>query len=530
MPGQFNDIKGKVPGGAVGDIILSQTLPVDSAVARFRDQYTSTESAVGQPFARPGLPWETSQATVGEQVLDANQSLMIVTKDPLCAIMYENKNPNGLPLAQRWCYGVVNGSPSQSVFVAPGETVEPDIMKSIPQPGNIAFHGPSLYYRHCKGKDYLWCDAGRVASANNRIEIVNFTVAILATDVINVSIYRLNDGDEVKVGTFRLPATATNNIALSVNLPAPDYYRVVYNFDATDSTGAPNLTPFLNLGVQNVATSAIMVHLPLPNIDEEAQKIQQIRVLGAAMRAMNTANADNIAGSYVIDQISGGTVWTSYIRNVGGVDGFTRISAQRGNDIRDLKRSMYCFVKTVEEDDFAYYPVFSRDASGLVNHAEAVDMFDLPYVICILKAGANDNTGAPSRSIQCFWNFNVEFETNSSWTAVRKSEFTSEQWEQAQKVLSSIDQFYYNPSFKDILGTIGKLARLSGPILSMFGPYGKAAGVAVTGVGEGLGMLGYRTKKTARPPEDEGGDPAEDPPHKMARSSGLAAMEVTGGE
>jgi hypothetical protein len=194
------DIPGKTPGGPVGEIFLSMTLPVTSPVAQWRDDYTATDSAVAQPFLRPVLPWSTPipVASAGKRVLAPDESVMIVTKDPLCALIYEDKNPGLSPLQQNWVVGVANGTPVIDIPISPGQQLEPDLMKSIAAPGFQSFHGQSLYARNIDGKVYLWCDCGQVAGVTEGLQFYTGAIALAATDTIIITVYRLNDGDEIR--------------------------------------------------------------------------------------------------------------------------------------------------------------------------------------------------------------------------------------------------------------------------------------------------------------------------------------------
>lgn len=466
----------------------SVALPVDSPVIRMRDQYTATDTATSQPFLRPVLPWSTPipAASAGSRALAPDTSLVVATKDPLCSLIFEDKNPTLVAASYRGVYGRVAGVDQTTFSVSPGDAFEPDLMGALSLAGFNAFHGPFLWARKFGGKKYVWVDGPNTPNAANIIRVVTSATAIVAGDLIAVSFFRLNEGDEVRVGTFVLPPTAPNALAASFQVPARDYYR-------WQVTSAPSsVTASIPLIVDWQNACAMFVHQPLPGLGDHEDQVTRCHMLGSAVRCMNTANEQDLAGSVVADQVEPTTVWTAFARPTLS-DGFAIISGQRGQDLRSLKPGIYGFLKPVEEDDFNYLDLFRFDTNGSVCHRGNFDSDDLPYIIFMLRAGGLADTPDPSRSIQLYFNYGVEYETKDSWTSVQRAQLTKEDAGKAIAIIATMEQFYDNPvHWEKILSTIGKLSRLSSPLLALIPhPYAKAAAMGVGAVGGILGKAGY---------------------------------------
>lgn len=73
------------------------------------------------------------------------------------------------------------------------------------------------------------------------------------------------------------------------------------------------------------------------------------------------------------------------------------------------------------------------------------------------------------------------------YLALLPPEISPEEFENGVSAVISMEQFYHNPiHWKKIFSTIGKIARVSAPILSRFGPLGQTAGTIAGTIGEAL--------------------------------------------
>jgi len=447
-----------------------------------RDSYTATQSAVAQPFSRPVLDWGTPIpiANVGDRALAPDTSMLVLTGDPLAAQIYEAKNAARATSTYQWVFGRAAGTNQASFGFERGDSFEPDVMGAVNTAG-VQWHDNFLWARKLKGKNYVWVDAGNVASANSVLTIANGANPIAATDLVSLTFFRFNQGDEQRVATILLPATAGGAVAATLQVPARDYYR----FTITCLQQSTTATPFA-LAINQTWSTATFIHKALPGIDQRSDSITRLRILGAALRLMNVASEQYIAGSVVADQVEPSTCWSTYA--TAGVDPFALIASQRGQDIRDFKKGIYGFLKPVEEDDFQYLDIFRFDNTGAVTHRGDYNSDERPYVIMVPRSGGVADGFDPSRSTQVFYNFSVEYETKDIWTSVESSFMLPEETSKAVQVIASMEQFYENPVHWDkILRTIGSLARLAAPILSAIPhPYAKAGATVAGAIGSVL--------------------------------------------
>lgn len=475
-------------------------------------------SAVANPFYKPVLNWATPPVAA-QQLLPADEAIVMVTNDPLCCMMYTHKNPNSDSCQYIWAFSGV-GAAAQ-ILVAPGATpdLSDDLCWAQPNAGT-PFFGPRLYARLYKGKKWMWCPAAAAPNASNNIVIATVS-GMAGTDAITVTIYRLNEGDELEVFSQHITGPFAGGApVLTFTLPAADYYRVVIVGDDDNTTATISLTITSNSICEHI------IHLALPDLTErQANLVQAIRVLGASSHCMNLVSEQNATGSWVGDQPSQGLIWTTYLRGASGSNGFQKLTGQQGNELMELKKfNPYTFVTPEDSDDWEYTIPFNFNASGVVTNTLHRELDKFHYTIVYLKSGGVSPNPASdaSRNIQLEFFFALEYTTDGLWPMLGTSPASEDDKAAAIKVLASLENITHNPGFKDIMRTIGKYVRLAPPVLAMLGPYGKAGALIATGAGEIMRRAGYRTRKTARPPKQEGDEEGQ---HKAPRLAQAAAMD-----
>lgn len=467
-------------------------------------------SAVANPFRKPPMNWSTPPPLV-QQLLPADEAMMIVTNDPLCACIYTDKNPNSILLQQIWTFGgpLGVGNP-QLINVTPGQTpdLDNDLFCSVPNVGVRNWHGPALFARLFKGKYWMWCDASTTPSASSLLTIAT-GAGLGVGDAVNITIFRLNEYDEIPVFSARVAGPIPGGGPVTAfQLPAADYYRVVLAGD-DDNTSA-NLT----FTITNQCTSEIMIHLPLPDLVERQMNLTQaIRVTGAASHAINLVSEQNATGSWIGDQPESGVCWTAYLRGIGGANGYQKLSSQQGDEFMELKKfNPYTFVVPEDEDDWDYSHAFTFNSSSGVTNIINKPMNEFHYTIVYFKSGGTTITADASRNLQLEFFYCVEYTTDGLWPMVGTSPLTEDDKAAAIKVLASLENITHNPGWKEILSSIGKYVRLSAPVLALMGPYGKAASVAATGIGEALTIFdkpGKRARTRQQAHQEAEGYPGE---------------------
>ena len=491
-------------------LVQQVALPKDAAGIRLTGSGNGKESALAKLFLKPSLNIESPPAAA-QQVLPGNESIVIVTNDPLCAMIFTDKNSAGNQLQYQWLFG--DNPQLNTVTLAPGQkaNLETDLYASIPIVGT-AFHGPRLYARLFKGKYYLWCDCALVANASNIISVNTGTIAMAVADAVTVVVYRLNEGDEVIVFQQRVagPFAAGTQIN-AYQIVFPDYYRVELSADDD------NATPLINFTIYNNAISEILCHRAMPDLVEFANLFQSIRMIGSSSRVKNGASDQFATGWWIGDQPDAPILWTSYLRGAAGNNGYTRLSGQKGNEEMEFKKfNAYTYVKPEDNKDWEFIHPFSFNNNRQVTNVISRDMGELHYTIVYLKVGSTTAaTDDPARRVQLEFNFLAEYTSDAQLPMGGVSPATADDCQRAVQILASMGNITHNPGWKEIMATIGKYVRLSAPMLALMGPYGKAASVAAAGVGEGLGIAfgpgKSRTRKTAREEDSEATGPRKLP-------------------
>jgi len=496
------------------------TVPKGANVLRLPEG-SGRPSAVAQLEAKPPLNWGTPPIAA-QQLLPADEAMVIVSNDPLCAYQYTDKNPSGTVSTQQWVFGINGGTPVQTLTLAPGQSTktEQDLMGSQPNAANPKFHGNFLYARKFKGRYWNWCDASTTASNTRAINVITPS-GMAAGDAVTIAVYRLNEGDPIAVTNSKISGViAAGGTILVITLPAADYYAVDVFADDDNTTAA------LTIRFENTWDCETVVHRALPDLTERMQEVvHAIRVTGASSRIMNIASEQYATGTWVGDQPEGATIWTTYLRGASGSNGFQKLTAQRGSEVMELKKfNPYTWVAPEDGDDWKYGHPFTFDAANRVSNVLNKDMSKYHYTIVYLKCGGVAVADDPSRKVQLEFEFATEYTSDGQWPMMGTSPMTDDEVEASIAVLKSMENITHNPAFADIMRTIGKYVRLSAPVLALLGPYGKAASLAATGIGAGLAHLGYRTRKTARPPTED-----EERERKAARVS-PENMEDTAGD
>lgn len=475
-------------------ICKQTTIPKNATIIRLPGNGNARPSAVAPPFIKPPLNWSTPPPG-NAQLLPPDEAIVVVTNDILHACMFTDKNPLSVPLSQQW---VFSGSPDvTNIVITPGGSppLATDLYCTTPIGAARQWHGPRLYALLHKGKYYAWCDAPAAAAVGNNIQVQLGGTAMQPTDSMNISIYRLNEGDEILVsGTNVVGPFPAGAILVTQNIAPADWYRVEI------TGGDNNTTAALGVAILNNAVSEIVVHQAMPDLTERMLNlVQSSRVLGAAVHAINLVSDQNATGSWVGDQPAGSILYTTFLRGAAGANGFQALTRNRGNELMELKKyNPYCWVCPESEKSWSYRNPFSFNAAGGVTNIMNDDASTFDYVVLYLKAGGTGVGADPARNLQLEFFYNVEYLSEGLWMNPGVSPASADDQDAARKVLTSMENIGHNPAFDDIMRTIGKYVRLSAPVLALLGPYGKAASAVATGVGEGLRILGYRTKQRAR--------------------------------
>lgn len=459
---------------AVELISACVALPQTNEPTRYRDITTAIKTATAKAFMRPTADWPddpgATQVTAAQTYLAVLfrhllRCLILPLKTGVASTVYTWQSQQDTPLAGGFSLGA--GSEGDSMEVAYSKYTSGD-----------PYHGTFLYPGNFKGRKYIWNDFGHIN--------IQCLAAIPSTDDFAFTIWKYNHGDPQQMVTVNFPASTAMSTARSVTT-TNDYYAV--SWSSTSTSAAPVQTDFLVN--QDVTTGyEVFAHYAFPNLVTNQPRVTGARILGNGL-LLHNASADQYAnGNWAAIQLGKGDKWTNYIgAGNAPADPYPLITQVKGCVVGDLKKGLYGYHKPISQNSMDLTVPFALGLQQVVIGCNGFDLEnDTATLLCLTSP---TGAGTLSHAFQLSWDLSMEFTTEDMWTMAFASEFDPDDWETAMMVISSMQQFYDNPvHWRKIIGTIGRLAHIAAPIASMFGAYGKAAGVGLSVLGEVGGMVG----------------------------------------
>lgn len=150
------------------------------------------------------------------------------------------------------------------------------------------------------------------------------------------------------------------------------------------------------------------------------------------------------------------------------------VAAVRGAVEDSFLNGYYGFLKYTEGEDTCFRNPFKFSSAGVITEAESPFPSDAGFLLVAIRAPTETARG----QVTMTFNFNVEYLTLDSWTAVDIARSLPEDWSTANMIISSMEQHYDNPIHWDrIFKTIGRYAGIGTKILKAI-PHPAAQGAA----------------------------------------------------
>lgn len=451
---------------AAARICARLALPEEGDPIRYADQYTAEKTAIANPYREDKINWSTVSANAQ---IPSTDMILFLFRDALRHSIRYDPNAAVASASYTWKFATNNviANTSQLGFVNRRYPLQPVWAEATT---TYRPHGTYLYTgrdEECDQSEmgFIWIDSTAAAQAT-----MSFVFAADPGTLNNgIEIWRWENGEATMVQSLNLVAATLSY--LLVALPAVSGYYGI----AITTALASSLTT-----VGHTTSSSQWCHLPVKNIDLNQNDITGMRVLGAGMRWTNEAAPLNKQGNIVACASGPGESWQTFATN-----GYNFIAAYPDMKSRLLANGMYTFLKPQQEADFAMQQPFILGTSGVVESSYKLRQtsgFVVAAASCVLPAGCD--------TILHISSF-VEYRTRNLWTPIEKTPFTTEDWIAALELFKSLEQFYDNPvHIRDILGTIGRYARVGSKYLAMIPhPYAKAASMALGGIGAGARLL-----------------------------------------
>ena len=445
--------------------VQSITLPEARMPVRQRDEYSTIPTSVAAPFLKLAVSWQDSAQPAGPaRQLPPDTELLFMTRNPLRAIIRYNPNGAAATLNYGWRREFTASGPQGSWFLGL------DMIEALPIVGAIpgvlfAPHGDFLFAAQYNGEDYIWID-GLVGVAVPSLLTITFAADPGATGMFEI--WRYNNGTPV---LFAGQSTTAATLAYPITITVSDYYKVyAAQTNAAASVNAKTISIF------HSSTCSIWEHRYLPGIFDNADELTGIRINAAAIRWSNNAAENFRSGRVVGIQLDKGQYWYGVASDP---DPFSKLMSLAANKDRPFDKGIYGFLKGTEDNDFRMQRPFNISNWGMSTANYPLEEESGYLAVCakVVQTDGRDSWAA--------FYYGIEFTSNNTWFDRVPPTLLPGAWEQAMEAVASLEQWYENPvHWRDIISTIGKIAKVAAPILGIFGGRGRIAGAIAQGVGD----------------------------------------------
>lgn len=483
------------PRSARQDVVLAIILSIVEAgrvpVVRVNDEGGAIETATARPRSVITLPWTGAGNLMS---LPQGQTVIFITRDPTCPLMYYDYNNGGNAGAAQsavylWvAYNDKNGP--VNTFTCGEATTTPLTPMGMVYNSGKAFHTQWLFAKVYGDRYYVHADA---PPTNNQTAISALTIVMsgsgkLASDVLVTNIYRLAEGADVNVFSFVFASTGTGSeVAATFAVPLTDKYRIVCRYEP--AVGNPSTS--INVQVQQSWACGTLCHVPIPQLQTIWQQLQRVRMIGVAIDVVNQTPDQFRGGSVIATQLSGGT--SEYQSLQGSVDPYAYMSNLRGVEPADFKMGRYTFIKPDGDTALAWKRPFRFDSNGIVGAVRMPAMQEDGFVMLAVSApdlvsGASTTTTRGQVTLDV--RMSIEIDTQFTWMETLFSRATAEEWDIAEAALSNVSQNWDDPNWGKIWSAIKGGLRIGGQIASVIPhPVTQRIGRGVTMVADTLDSL-----------------------------------------
>jgi hypothetical protein len=490
----------------VGMMVNSSVFPVERVV----DPYSATKTATATPHSQFHELWNVSGQSLANVQLDDDLWGAFFFRSALRAAVIHELNPSGNNdpdpnLGARYLYQwKFNPAPDAAVSgsgftaetvdvcgVASGQSMVLDPNWALNEETNAALpginftwapHGPVLFAGVFNGIKGIYMDAkGPDAQSTFRIASIE-NGGVCNSGSVQVELLRYSAGNWTAVNAAK--ALPTQSTIFNVAIDKSGYYAVrVNNQDDMERT-------FSVLEYTSGALGSSWAHKTVNQLyPNNVQNMSDYRCLAVNVHLRNVANELTKMGSLVAAQVSGREDWLdtyALAQNPGYFDYL--FSVQQERDF-ELAKGYYGFIKPSSEHSLDFKNEVLVGLGQQVTYT-AFRLDDPDDYLAVVASASTQGAG----DLQVKMWHALEYKTRNTWADVRLGTVTPNSYQQAIQVVSTMQQHYENPThdlqlWKRIFGTVGSVAKYTGPLLSVFGPYGAAAGAVLSAVGSGASAL-----------------------------------------
>lgn len=468
--------------------------PTEFPVVRKSGLYNTTPTAVAKPFIRQDITWNPSLVVEdpAASTLPPGDLGGFLFRNPMRAAVIWQQFAALQSYKYNWIFNLVPGEPGETSAssleqVAIAEDKELFPVWAVNDPTNVINpHGPILFAGEDDGHRYIFVDGdqGGGAGCGQKFEVI-FTTPTTVAASRKMRVYRYDSGirrliaqaDSGAIGNTTFSLTLAHLPPVVDNMQTGYYGINIYNGEPTSG--------FFTFNTQSLLMRGSWQHFPLAQWVNQKAVATDLRVMAANVLLQNKSSELNKQGKVAICQARKTEDWVSAYATQ---NMYNNISLSPGAATFNWQDGCYGFLKPTQDDDMEYLKLF-QTFGGLNAAANAFFIEDSAYALvqsdylafCIstTQAGAGDGVITISHA--------VEYRTRSMWQSLATPMTSEAEFAAGVQAIVSMEQFYENPvHWAKIFSTIGRIARVSSPILAAFGPYGKIASAITRMIGQNL--------------------------------------------
>lgn len=426
-------------------IAASLALPKDISTIRYAGDFTTSDTAVANPFDVLPLSFYGSDAAPPDSTflqLPQNETFGAIYRNILCsAILYTVP-----PTNDNWSYDhYIANYETESLDPSKNATIKIGI---FPQTIPIAYakpstdssftpHGTIWFPGYVKDdtEKYFWYDDEGAVNV--------YMVQSFASEEGNVQL-------RVLYWNGRGPSLDSDSTIL-LGLSAPNEYPIArsgyYCFQVYGTGTALDQVVTISMTYEN--NGSTFGHRCMPFLEDNAASVEAVRIQAASFLVSETAAPINKQGKVTAKQIPRGENWQQF-----AASGFRGISKLSKAVTIPVETGMYGFLKPSSEADFAIIDDYQTQG-GVIQTAG----YPLLPISDFLIFAVNVDS-VEGRDMLLTLAFGLEYETTDPWRQVGSPKTSPLSWRETWLKIREMEQFYENPThWRDIFKKIASHAK-----------------------------------------------------------------------
>lgn len=481
------------------EFAYSIAIPRASKCYRIPEVFTTTPSALAQPYRIQTATWTATQPTgpSGRNViLPDGEMFAAISRSPIHSLVQYVRNDLG---ATYFAEARFPPNPRVPAGAGPGlVTRQYEHITLIPSAGvttgaNLTYstlqdlgpswgstfhpHGDQFYAGEHLGRRGFWCPGNSqngapigssVSTFQFTVELFNVSSAFPVEQRVTITSWYSPDNSEWTAGgdvSGTMPPGAGGSMILALPCPFSGYYAHDYVVEIKSSPVGPTVEAEFAVQVRYQSNLATMGHSPVPGLSIKNAAIGAIRPISSAVMLSPNAALYQRQGLVRGVQLPIGLPWSTAYRG-----GFDTLSTAEGAYNGTWNDGIYGFLKPSDFLEFKMFSPFKTNTTSAVEDAVVVDVtYPLfppgSWAVIHAKVDSQALVGDPVYSAGVSYlthSVCLEFRTLDTWFHPDVPMLDQRELEAAMRMVAGMPQFTENPfhfaaAAKFIAGAINKV-------------------------------------------------------------------------